>query len=90
MALTLTAEAQKQAVASIMRFGTDELEVEFSEIQARLLLRYILTEIGPTVYNTGVNDAQAFLRDRLVDLEATCYEPEFVYWPRSISTPRKR
>jgi len=30
-----------------------------------------------------------FLRDRLADLEATCYEPEFVYWPKGSSVRRK-
>lgn len=90
MALTLSTDAQKQAVASIMRFGSEELEVELSDVQALLLLRYVLKEIGPTVYNTGISDAQTFLRDRLVDLEATCYEPEFVYWPKVSSVQRKR
>jgi uncharacterized protein (DUF2164 family) len=90
MALTLTTEAQLQAVASIQRFSSKELEVELSTVQALLLLRYFLAEIGPTVYNTGVADAQAFLRDRLADLEATCYEPEFAYWPKDTSVRRKR
>lgn len=90
MALTLTPDAQKQAVASIMRFGSEELEFELSDLQALQLLRFLLKEVGPTLYNTGVSDAQTFLRDRLVDLEATCYEPEFVYWPRTSSAQRKR
>jgi uncharacterized protein (DUF2164 family) len=90
MALTLTPEAQKQAVASVVRFADEELEIELSDIQAMLLLRYFLAEIGPTLYNKGASDAQAFLRDRLGDLEATCYEPEFAYWPKSSSVQRKR
>lgn len=90
MAVTLSADAQKRALASITRFCAAELEGEVSEIQAGLLLKFILAEIGPTLYNTGVSDSQAFLRDRLADLEATCYEPEFVYWPKGASVQRKR
>jgi uncharacterized protein (DUF2164 family) len=90
MAVTLPPEAQKQAIASIMRYCSEELESEFSDIQATLLLRFFLKEIAPSVYNSGVSDAQTFLRDRLVDLEATCYEPEFAYWPKASSVPRKR
>jgi uncharacterized protein (DUF2164 family) len=90
MAVTLNDEAKKQALASITRFCTDELELEANTVQSTLLLKFFLTELGPTIYNTGVADAQAFLRDRLADLEATCYEPEFVYWPKASSVRRKR
>ncbi|MEI2721558.1 MAG: DUF2164 domain-containing protein [Gemmatimonadales bacterium] len=90
MAVTLNDDAQKQALASITRFTADELEVELSGVQAMQLLKFLLAEIGPTIYNNGVADAQAFLRDRLADLEATCYEPEFAYWPKTSSVRRKR
>ena len=89
MAVTLSAEARKQALPSIQRFCADELEIDRSEIQGALLLAYFLKEIGPCVYNAGVADAQTFLRDRLADLEATCYEPEFTYWPKEASVRRK-
>lgn len=90
MAVTLSADAQKQALASLRRYCTDELEVEVSDIQALRLLGFFLREIGPSVYNAGITDAQAFLRDRLADLEATCSEPEFTYWPKGSSVRRKR
>jgi hypothetical protein len=35
------------------------------------------------------SDAQVFLRDRLADLEAACYEAEFAYWPKGTSVRRK-
>ena len=90
MALALSPDARKQALASISRFCTDELEVELSDIQVALLLEFFQKEVGPCDYNAGVADAQTFLRDRLADLEATCYEPEFSYWPKSASVRRKR
>jgi uncharacterized protein (DUF2164 family) len=89
MALTLSTETKQLALASIHRFCADELEIEVSDIQVKLLLAFFLKEIGPSVYNQAVADAQVFLRDRLADLEATCYEPEFAYWPRGSSVRRK-
>lgn len=89
MALTLPTETKKLALASIQRFCADELDVEVSEVQVNLLLAFFLKEIGPSIYNQAVVDAQVFLRDRLADLEATCYEPEFVYWPKGSSVRRK-
>ena len=82
MAVTLSPDDGKRAVASLSRYCTDELELELSDIQVRALLGFVLTEIGPSIYNAAISDAQAFLRDRLGDMEATCYEPEFTYWPK--------
>lgn len=82
MAFSLTPEDRKFALASLERFCTDELELEASGIQVAQLLDFILKEIAPTVYNTGVADSQAFIRARLADLEATCYEAPFTYWPK--------
>ena len=89
MAVTLPDDARKRAIASLERVCTDELDIEISGIQAAQLLSFFLKEIGPTLYNAGIADAQAFLRDRLADLEATCSEPEFTYWPKG-SVARKR
>ncbi len=91
MAVELSDEARRQAVASLRRFCTDELELEdgIPEIQATQLLDFVLKEIGPSVYNAAIADAQAFLRDRLADMEATLYEPEFAYWPKGSSVRRK-
>jgi uncharacterized protein (DUF2164 family) len=89
MPLALTPDDRKQALASLRRFCDHELEVELSDIQLHALLDFALKEIGPSVYNGAITDAQAFLRDRLADLEAPCYEPEFPYWPNGTSVRRK-
>jgi uncharacterized protein (DUF2164 family) len=89
MAVTLPAEAKKQAQASLRRYCTEELDLDVSDIQVTGLLEFFLREIGPSVYNGAIGDAQAFLRNRLADLEATCYEPEFTWWPKGTSARRK-
>lgn len=89
MALELSRDDQKQAVASLLRYCTDELDIELSQIQSTMLLGFILKEIAPSVYNAGVADAEAYLRDRLADLGAVCHEPEFAYWPKGASVRRK-
>jgi uncharacterized protein (DUF2164 family) len=90
MTIPLSDEAQKQAMASLQRYCTEQLDIELSGIQATMLLNFVLAEIAPTAYNAVVAAAEAFLRDRLGDLEATCYEPEFAYWPKGTSVRRKR
>ena len=89
MAVQFSDEAKMQAGASLQRYCSEELDIELSVIQGTMLLNFILAEIAPTAYNAGVAAAEAFLRDRLADLQATCYEPEFAYWPKGASVRRK-
>lgn len=89
MPITLPADDQKRALASLGRYATEEMDVELSDIQLRGLLAFVLREIAPSAYNAGIADAQGFLTDRLADLEATCHEPEFTYWPKGSSVRRK-
>jgi uncharacterized protein (DUF2164 family) len=90
MPITLPDDAQNQAIASIRRYVAEELDQDIGDLKARMLLEYFLKEIAPTVYNGAIADAQAFLRDRLADLDGACSAPEFGYWPRaSVRRPRR-
>lgn len=83
MPLKLQDEATEKAIGSIRRYFAEALEQELGELPARLLLEYFLQEVGPSIYNAAIADAQVYLRDRVADLEAACYAPEFEYWTRS-------
>ena len=89
MPVALSPEAKKQAVASIQRYCAENLDADLGTLQATLLLEFFLKEIAPSIYNAAVGDAEAYLRDRLADLEGTCYAPEFAYWPQGSSVRRK-
>ena len=89
MTITLPPDAEKQALASIRRFCDEELEIELGDVQARQLLGFVLRELAPTAYNAGVAAAEAYLRDRISDLEGVCNVPEFAYWPKGTSVRRK-
>jgi uncharacterized protein (DUF2164 family) len=82
--IALPDQTRAQAVASIRRYFTEQLDQEVGDLQAGLLLEFILKEIGPSVYNAAIADAQAVLRERVADLDGACFVPEFAYWPRSI------
>lgn len=69
-----------QLIASIRKYFRQELEHEIGDLQAKLLLDYVLKEIGPFAYNKGVSDAEAFLRTRMEDLSGTCFQPGLTYW----------
>jgi len=90
MSVELTPEAKKQAIASLERFCGEELEIELTNVQALQLLNFVLREIAPTAFNAGVASAEAYLRDRVADLDGVCHVPEFAYWPKGQSVRRKR
>jgi uncharacterized protein (DUF2164 family) len=80
MAIELNKEAQTAIVASIQRYFTEHLETSIGNMQARSLLDYFLKEVGPSVYNQAITDAQQRMQARVLDLDVECYEKEFDFW----------
>lgn len=85
MPITLSDDAAAHAAASIKRYLAEQLDQDVGDLQARLLLEFVLREIGPSIYNAAVVDAQTYLRDRVADLEGACFVPEFGYWPQQVT-----
>ena len=79
-AIELSKETQERLNASIKRFFDEVLEEDIGELRASLVLDFCLKEIGPTIYNKAISDAQVFMQDRVADLDASCYQTEFGYW----------
>jgi uncharacterized protein (DUF2164 family) len=80
MTIELVDDERKRSISSIKRYFSEELDMDVGELKAGLLLDFMLKEIAPSVYNGAIADAQAYLRDRLADLEGACAAPEFAYW----------
>ena len=82
--IALPDPARKQAVAALRAYFAANLDEEIGDLKAGLLLDFILSELGPSVYNQAVADARAFFEERSSDLAAICYHDEF---PSSRKTP---
>ncbi len=80
MAITLSKDAQQQLIPSIKRYFAEHMDEEIGDPKASLLLEFCLKEIGPSIYNQAIADAQAYLHDKVTDLDGSCFEPEFGYW----------
>ena len=76
MRIALSDERRRQLVAALRRFLAREFETDFSEFQAQRLLDFFVRQLGAPVYNQAIQDARAFLQDKLSDLEGEFYEPE--------------
>ena len=82
MAIELPDETKEHLLSSIVRFFEERFEQEIGDLKAALLLDYVLKEIGPSIYNAGVADAQARMSEMVDEIDATCYEPEYSYWEK--------
>ena len=83
MAITLPSDTTKRLVVSIKRYAAENFDEEIGDLKAGLLLDYCLKEIGPSIYNQAIADAQSYFTGRVADLEGVCHEAEFGFWPRS-------
>ena len=83
MAIKIPTEVQKKLIGSIQRYFREHMDADIGDLKASLLLDFCLTEIGPTIYNEGVSDAQKYLQERVADLDGSVFEPNGDYWKGS-------
>lgn len=82
MAIEMSPESRQYLLGSIQRFFAEELETEIGDLRAGMVLDFFVREIGPSVYNQAIADAQSTLERAVSDLGGVRYEPEFDYWKR--------
>ncbi|RZL65312.1 MAG: DUF2164 domain-containing protein [Variovorax sp.] len=80
MAIELKKETQAAAVASIERWFTEEVGERIGNLQAAALLDFFLKEVGPSIYNQAIADAQQQLMARVGEIDIECHESEFAFW----------
>jgi uncharacterized protein (DUF2164 family) len=82
MTIELHKDARSEAIRSIERYFEENLEERIGNIQAAALLAFFLEEIGPSVYNKAIADAQERIQMRAAELDIECHEDEFSYWAK--------
>ena len=82
MSIKLSKEVEQRLLASIQRYCGENMDEEVGELKAKLLLDFCLREIGPSVYNQAILDAQGAMQDKIAEIETVCYETEFAYWKK--------
>ena len=88
MAIELSKDVHDRAVQSIERYFEHTQGERIGNITAAALLGFFLQEIGPSLYNQGVADAQARLHERLQELDYEVHEDEFGYWKSAAAGKR--
>jgi uncharacterized protein (DUF2164 family) len=87
--IELSKEARQQAIASIERYFRENMEEPIGNIAAGALLGFFVDEIGPSIYNKGVTEAQERMQARLAELDFEVHEDEFRYWSRNAKAKKR-
>jgi uncharacterized protein (DUF2164 family) len=82
MAIKLNKDTEARLLTSLQRYCAQNFDDDIGSLKARLLLDFCLREIGPSIYNQAVQDAQAVMQEKIAEVETNCYETEFAYWQR--------
>jgi len=80
--IQLDSQTEEYLLGSIKQFFASELEEDIGDLKARAVLDFFIREIGPSVYNQAIADAQESLERAVADLSGARYEPEFDYWKK--------
>lgn len=80
MAIELSKEAKQAAITSMQKYFEQNFEEPIGNLAVGALLAFFLEEVGPSIYNKGVRDAQERMQMRLSELDYEVQEDEFPYW----------
>ncbi len=80
MPIELSKESKQEAITSLQRYFQANMDDEIGNIAAGALLQFILEEIGPSIYNKAIADAQERMQLRVSELDTEIFEDEFLYW----------
>lgn len=66
--IELNREQTDGVVEEIKKYFAEEREETIGDLQARLMLNFILEKIGPTIYNQAISDMQKYMNEKIEDM----------------------
>ena len=67
-AIKLTKEQRTEMIAAIKHYFLKNREEEIGDLQAGLVLDFIVEELALEFYNQGVSDSYTYMKDTIEDL----------------------
>jgi len=80
MSMKLDKDTETYLTNSIKRFFGEEMEMDIGDLKATQILDFFVGEMGPSIYNQAIADAQAYFMDKTSDLAGVHNVAEFNYW----------
>ncbi len=76
MEIQLSDVRTKEMIAEVQAYFSNEHDESIGDLKAEMLVEFFLKKLGPKIYNQAIEDANAFIQEKLVDLESILYAPE--------------
>lgn len=70
MKINLSDERKEEIRRAFSSFYYSEFDEEISEYRTEQVLDFFMNVLGPPVYNQAIQDARAFISEKLEDLDA--------------------
>ena len=80
--MELAKDTEAYLIGSIKRFFAEDLDEQIGDLKAGLVLDFFVTEIGPSVYNQAIADAQTYFQEKTSALGGVRYAPEIDIWKK--------
>jgi uncharacterized protein (DUF2164 family) len=81
MQIELDKNNLKLLKGKIRTYFLKEHEDSVGDLKAEMIMEFFIRELGPQIYNQALKDAQAFMQDKLIDLDVTLSVPEYYKKP---------
>jgi uncharacterized protein (DUF2164 family) len=70
MKINLSEERKQGILRKFASFYYSEFDEDISEYRAEQVLDFFMNILGPAIYNQAIQDARAFITEKLEDLDA--------------------
>ncbi|WP_432667405.1 DUF2164 domain-containing protein [Wukongibacter baidiensis] len=68
--IELSKEHKKNAVEEIKKYFDSERDEQIGDLQAELILDFIIDKVGPQIYNQAISDMQRYMSEKVDDMYA--------------------
>lgn len=68
--INLAKDTRKRLLEDLKRYFQRERDEDLGNLGAELLLDFIINDLGPHFYNQGIQDAYAYMQERIEDMLA--------------------
>lgn len=66
--ITLNKEQKDIMIEAIQTYFSNERDEELGDLAASLILDFFVEKLGPEMYNQGIQDAQRYMEERVMDM----------------------
>jgi len=76
MDIKLSEVRKKQIIEEVQSYFNNEHDESIGDLKAEIIVDFFIQKLGPKIYNQAIEEANAFIQEKLIDLESILYIPE--------------